>query len=358
VRSPAGKRSLADGFDRCSKGLVAKGVITAQRNRSVEKGDQATTYSLRMHGHQSAGADKAHEAEEAHADDTGETEQRGTETGKESRGERGGYEESSSETFYRGSATPSDPPLDTLSAAPVTENRHGGIPVSGKARYRQSATQETVPQQTDDSVRNSRVSHEESQSQEERQDDSQTKGSGHPHQIDQKDGVHQPKPYLQPQPQPKPQERSGSLRSLAQVLAAHQAKSTTMTATTAVGEPGQYRTLAAPTLAIQQPLRQRSRYGRIKPTPQVAVAVTEIAQEFGDLRHLGANCTQAMRLWESSRRDESNFVGVLYEARAITKQQPRVANRMSYFWTVLRDLLDLLDTHESPPLRQQVGPTK
>jgi hypothetical protein len=90
----------------------------------------------------------------------------------------------------------------------------------------------------------------------------------------------------------------------------------------------------------------------------VAVAVTEIAQEFGDLRHLGANCTQAMRLWESSRRDESNFVGVLYEARAITKQQPRVANRMSYFWTVLRDLLDLLDTHESPPLRQQVGPTK
>ena len=81
------------------------------------------------------------------------------------------------------------------------------------------------------------------------------------------------------------------------------------------------------------------------------------------MRHLGANCTQAMRLWETSRRDESNFVGALYEARAITKQQPRVANRMSYFWTVLRDLRDLLDLletpepPESPTPQQQVGPT-
>jgi hypothetical protein len=90
----------------------------------------------------------------------------------------------------------------------------------------------------------------------------------------------------------------------------------------------------------------------------VALAITEIAQEFGDMRHLGANCTQAMRLWKTTGRDESNFVGALYEARAITKQQPRVANRMSYFWTVLRDLLDLLETPESPTPRQQVGPAK
>lgn len=98
-----------------------------------------------------------------------------------------------------------------------------------------------------------------------------------------------------------------------------------------------------------QPQRQvRDCYGRVKPTPQVAVAVTEIAQEFGDVRHLGANCTQAMRLWEASGRGESTFVSALYEARAITKQQPRVGNRMSYFWTVVRDLVGLLDKPPSP----------
>lgn len=111
-------------------------------------------------------------------------------------------------------------------------------------------------------------------------------------------------------------------------------------------------TSLSPSFSPSLSLPPRARFGRIKPTPQVAVAVTEIAQDFGDLRHLAANCTQAMRVWETSGRSESRFVGALYEARAITKQQPRVANRMPYFWSVVRDLLALLD---EPKTRSQVG---
>jgi len=48
-----------------------------------------------------------------------------------------------------------------------------------------------------------------------------------------------------------------------------------------------------------------------------------------------------MRLWQQTSRSEASFVSLLYEARSITKQQPRVLNRMPYFWRVLRDLLGL-----------------
>lgn len=372
------------------KGLVAKGVITLQRNRSAEKGDQATTYSLRLLGQPSS---PQHQPRQPHRQGDDVDSRTVSTSGKEWErlDEREGEHEEHEEN--RGSREDDrgrDEPAHLINSAftPGTENRQGGISVIGTGGYRKSAPQETGSQQTEISVRNSKATRQVFQGEvapvlddtggarsagdaDSRISPVRTAsaedvkgavtGTGYPEQQPAASTSRQDAPAHDHAP-----------RLLADVLAARTlptlikaAPSTTAstthstTASTPTNIPGSSGASPhQPAGTSVRPGAQRPRYGRVRPTPQVAVAVTEIAQEFGDQHHLAANCTQAMRLWEVSGRSENNFVAALYEARAITRQQPRVANRMSYFWTVVRDLVDLLDESAEAPAPAPQADTK
>src|SRR5258707_9477912 len=94
------------------KGLIEKGVLLAKRNRSAQRGDEATTYRLRLR----------ERTEQAVVD--------------------------------------ADHELDHLAALVArsadTASRQGGIPIVGSGGYRLSVTQQTGSQQTDCSVRDSK----------------------------------------------------------------------------------------------------------------------------------------------------------------------------------------------------------
>lgn len=322
------------------KGLVAKGAIIATRNRSAEKGDQATTYSLRLRGQQQPEGqpDTGYDPRSV-SDGEGDST---TTTGGEGQGGTHSREVDAKQGRY-----PSAPMSSLLS--PGTENRQGGILAFGTGGYRESAPQETGSQQTEISVRSSKAARQEGGGGEPgaraaltdrggTTSTHPTESAGPASRIGSEDNVTPLSHAVSLQPsthafRSSPRTvQSSTPRSLGEVLAVRSAQ--------LAPPPGQGQG-QGPQPQPQQ--RVRDRFGRVKPTAQVAVAVTEIAQEFGDLRHLGANCTQAMHLWESSGCSESALVSALYEARAITKQQPRVSNRMSYFWTVVRDLVGLLD---------------
>jgi Helix-turn-helix domain len=88
---------------------------------------------------------------------------------------------------------------------------------------------------------------------------------------------------------------------------------------------------------------------------QLRACVIDIAQEFGDSRHLRSNLTQALHLLQQSGLSESLFIGRLYDSRAITKDRrtfpsgtTSISKPMAYFWSVVRDEMGV----HSP--RQQV----
>lgn len=227
------------------KALVAKGIILAQRNRSAQRGDEATTYRLHL-------------------------------------------------------LSPGDGGVQVDTASTVTESRQGGIPITGTGGYRKSVTQETVSQQTAVALRSSKAA---------RAQREKGAGSRPPDKPEHPTAAASPR-AAQPV-------RTGEVRSVAEVFRHHP-----------LSGPAQ-----APVPQASQPTAHRA------PTPQIAVAITEISQEFGDSTHLRANTTQAVHLWELSGCSEAMLVSRLYEARSITRQQPRVVNRRSYFWAVVRDLL-------------------
>jgi hypothetical protein len=84
------------------------------------------------------------------------------------------------------------------------------------------------------------------------------------------------------------------------------------------------------------------------PGTEIDVTVRAFSAEFGDLPHLRANRGQALRLWRESGRSERQFVGLLHEARSLTRDviaasrhgtaEP-VRNGMAYFFACVRDLL-------------------
>lgn len=78
---------------------------------------------------------------------------------------------------------------------------------------------------------------------------------------------------------------------------------------------------------------------KIAPTPQIMAAITEISENFADMANLRSNTSQAVNLWQESGRSEASFVSSLYEARSVTRQQPKVRRPMPYFWRVVRDLV-------------------
>jgi hypothetical protein len=70
----------------------------------------------------------------------------------------------------------------------------------------------------------------------------------------------------------------------------------------------------------------------------IVTLITDFSREMGDTKHLGANITQAHRIFQGSGMGLDTFFETLYEARLRTRKTNRVANRMAYFFTVARNL--------------------
>ncbi len=80
--------------------------------------------------------------------------------------------------------------------------------------------------------------------------------------------------------------------------------------------------------------------------PYVASVIADFSTELGDPSHVFANVTQALRLWQASGLDEQGFVGLLYEAKRLTRTYQGkqglggITNKMAYFFRVARDLTE------------------
>lgn len=77
--------------------------------------------------------------------------------------------------------------------------------------------------------------------------------------------------------------------------------------------------------------------------------VTDLSTQLHDVEHARANVTRAMKMFRASKLPEKKFVGMLYQARDITRsrgnirkvseQEQSLKNRMPYFFAVVQDLL-------------------
>ncbi len=85
---------------------------------------------------------------------------------------------------------------------------------------------------------------------------------------------------------------------------------------------------------------------RAEYSPYISRVITDFSEELGDGEHTVSNVSQALRLWTASNMDEKEFVEVLYTAKRRTRVgqgmhgSAGLRNRMAYFYTVLRQLLD------------------
>lgn len=80
-------------------------------------------------------------------------------------------------------------------------------------------------------------------------------------------------------------------------------------------------------------------------SPYIAAIASDFSREFGDAIHEASNMKQALNLWKDSGLAEQQFVELMQEARKLTRRyQSRptwdaMTNKMSYYFTVLRDLV-------------------
>lgn len=80
-------------------------------------------------------------------------------------------------------------------------------------------------------------------------------------------------------------------------------------------------------------------------SPYVAQVVSDFSDELRDSEHMVSNVTQALRLWQLSGLDEQEFIGLLYEAKTLTRKYQGknglrgIENKMAYFFRVLRGLI-------------------
>lgn len=85
-----------------------------------------------------------------------------------------------------------------------------------------------------------------------------------------------------------------------------------------------------------------ARLGRRMRLPlQIEAIITQFTDEFHDSEHLEVNINQAARLWHASGRSKHAFTQLLFDAASTTRKRGGVRNRMAYFFRVLRDLLGL-----------------
>jgi hypothetical protein len=78
-------------------------------------------------------------------------------------------------------------------------------------------------------------------------------------------------------------------------------------------------------------------------SPPIVNLIADFSREMGDTKHLGSNITQAHRLFAESDLTMDDYFTLLYEARLRTRKAGGVINRMSYFFTVLKDLLSIAE---------------
>ncbi|MBN1954372.1 MAG: hypothetical protein JW900_04890 [Anaerolineae bacterium] len=71
----------------------------------------------------------------------------------------------------------------------------------------------------------------------------------------------------------------------------------------------------------------------------IANLVMDISLQFGDTEHYRENDAQAHNLWRASGLDDQAFVQLVYQARDTALRLAGARNRMAYFFTVLRHLV-------------------
>ncbi len=69
--------------------------------------------------------------------------------------------------------------------------------------------------------------------------------------------------------------------------------------------------------------------------------ISDFSREMGDTVHIASNVTQAHRIMGEADVDIETFFDHLYEARNRTRKAAGIERRMAYFFTVLRDCLEL-----------------
>ncbi len=69
--------------------------------------------------------------------------------------------------------------------------------------------------------------------------------------------------------------------------------------------------------------------------------ISDFSREMGDIGHIASNVTQAHRIMGEADVDIETFFDQLYEARNRTRKGAGIERRMAYFFTVLRDQLEL-----------------
>lgn len=311
------------------KGLITKGVLLTVRNRSHERGDEATTYRLHLCEHTEDQAMPHHTTSNAAGGDEA-------------------HRERVSQT------------LESIVPRPATDSRQGALPKIGSGGYRKAVSQETGFQQTAVKLRNSKAT----RPQENQEENGEPKAGERTSAASVPEAPstlsHDARATAHPARWSQARPRGTSSPQDLRALLATRPLPTVPSAGLPIPLPQPARDdgagITAPSQPTPLPARPAStHHGRIRPTPAIAVAVTEVSQEFGDLGHLAANSTQAMHLWQQSGRGEPSFVSILYEARSITKQQPGVVSRISYYWTVVRDLLGLLAEGDAPPPPQHAA---
>lgn len=78
----------------------------------------------------------------------------------------------------------------------------------------------------------------------------------------------------------------------------------------------------------------------------LAAIASDYSAELGDSSHMTSNATQALRLWGTSGLDETEFAMLMHEARKVVRgaqsRKPSngsIQNKMAYYFTVLRDMV-------------------
>ncbi len=252
------KASAARGL----KGLKEKGIIISQRNRSAEKGDEATTYALRFKGE----------------------------------------------------------PTEKIAATPVSQfETPPRVSPERHPRVSKLNTQQTVEQQTEN-ISNIRMA------------STQNKFSEETTEVGQ---------------------RPGRNRNTPAQTAPHQL-------TPAAAPSPSLETIGA---TIQRRGRGRPPLHNLEERQVVQAYIEDFARELGDEAKLKSSVTRALNLKRQAGLDLGTFIGVLEEARAITKERTAsitkmrssgggggfiVKNKMPYYFAVIAELLGLKDDQDKP----------
>ncbi|MEO8289183.1 MAG: hypothetical protein ABI670_22470 [Chloroflexota bacterium] len=81
-------------------------------------------------------------------------------------------------------------------------------------------------------------------------------------------------------------------------------------------------------------------------SPYISSVVADFSDDLGDTEHIVSNVSRTLRLWAESGLDEKAFVDLMYTAKKRTRAgqgmhgSAGLSNKMAYYFTVLRQLVD------------------